>query len=609
MTEEPAGVVYRFGPFQVEPAEKSLRRDGRGVPVTPKVFDTLLALVEQRGRLVTKDDLMARVWPNLFVEEANLAQNISVLRKILGEGAQESPYIETVPKRGYRFVASVTVVEHDSPVQSLEQPVGDSPRKSGAGWARIGAPAMAVIAAVGATAYFAWPVSTPPEQRVLLAVLPFANLTGDEANEYLSAGLTDEVITQLGRLEPRRLGVLARTSAPHYEKAGLGLDGSGRKVTTGYLLEGGLRRDGDRLRVTVRLTRLPEQSLVWTDAYEQGSVDTVPVQLRVARAVAAEIQSRLSLPPIAVPFWSPTDNAEAYAVYRQANYYWNKRTPEMATKALALYQRAVTLDPKFALAYAEMSMCYLSTPMSTARESFLHAQAMAMKALEIDDSLGNAHFALGRAALHLFDWTTATRAFRRAEVLEPSLKSHDFMLIFGRFEEAMAETRRELEADPVKLLARHGAGIIAFYARDYGQAIDHYQKALELDPHYVYSQVRLGQAYTQVGRYDEAIAVLNEAGVLGLSPLAYLYAIAGRTAEAHDVLRRMHEWTPTGLGLDRALVYTALGDKDLAFHWLDAAYEERSYQLIYLMVDPRLDPLRGDPRYADLVRRIGFPEG
>jgi DNA-binding winged helix-turn-helix (wHTH) protein/TolB-like protein/tetratricopeptide (TPR) repeat protein len=608
---EPPETAYHFGPFVLDPADKSLRQDGRPIALTPKVFDTLLALVKHGGRLMTKDDLMKQVWPDAFVEEANLAQNISVLRRLLGDQLGEPRFIETVPKRGYRFVATVTRGTTGAAVSSVA-PVEDvtatrSPRPS---WQRIGTVAIALVVVVTAGMYFGDRFrASKPTGKSMLLVPPFANLTGDVGDEYLTEGLTEELITQLGRLEPTRLAVMAQISEVPVNNAGLGVGGGGGALAPGYILEGSLRRDGNRLRVTARLTQGPERTLVWTDAYEHDLSEILVMQMRVARAVAGEIQTRLSLPPTALPFDAGTENPDAYTSYLKAHYFWNKRTPENATKAIGFYQHAVSLDPKFAQAYAEMSRCYLSTPMPVPGEAYLLAQAAARKALELDESLGEAHFGLATAALHLFDWRTAELEFRRAEALEPTLQNVDFMVLSGRFEDAMAVTRRGLETDPVDLLARHGAGINAFYARDYPQAIDHYQQALELDPHYVYSLVRLGQAYTQVGRYDDAIKVLEEAGVLGLSQLGYIYAVTGRKAEALEILKRMHAWSPTGLGLDRALVYTGLGDRDSAFRWLNVAYDELSYQLIYLKVDPRLDPLRSDPRYADLVRRIGFPEG
>ena len=595
-----ADAPYNFGPFWLDPAEKTLTSAGEPVALTPKVFDTLLALVSHTGRLLSKDDLMKEVWPNTFVEEANLAQNISVLRKILGDGA-ESRYIETVPKRGYRFVAPVTR-GRPNPAAVATLP----PRRSTV-------PRLAVAAITGATlaiiVLLAW-VARPVERentRAILAVLPIANITGDPDDEYLSDGLTEELVTQVGRLHPPRLAVLGRVTVARYLANGHTAADIGTVLGVRYVIEGSVRREGSRVRVSVRLLETPGQTLLWADSYEQDMGEALPMQIRVSRAVTSRLQTTLSLPSERLVIRGGTENPQAFELYLKAHFLWNKRMPDMQLKALRLYEQAVALDPTFAQAYAEMSQVHVAVPNPTSIDGYQLALEAASKALAIDDGLVAAHISLAAAAMHLFDWPTAERALRRAEELDPTFRSTEFMLIRGQADDALAESERALENDPLNMLAWHAAGFHAFYARQYTKAIGHFLQAIELDPSHVYSRIRLADCYAALGRYDEAIPIWQEAGSVALGNLGLAYGLLNRRQDALDVLRQLHEQSPTHLALGKAGVYIGLGDLDSAFYWMNKAYDERSFQLIYLKVDPRLDPLRADPRYEELVRRAGFP--
>jgi tetratricopeptide (TPR) repeat protein len=382
----------------------------------------------------------------------------------------------------------------------------------------------------------------------------------------------------------------------------------GRKLGVQQVIEGSIRRDGARLRVTVQLIEVRDQTHTWADNFEAQATDLLTMQLNVAQSVANRIRTQLSVAITPVHIRAGTAHPLAHQLYLRANYFWNKRDPDYAAKAVALYQQAVDLDPTFARAYAEMSRCYLSFASPTARDSYLKAQAAARKALAIDETFADAHFSLATASLHLFDWDTATREFRRAEALSPLMRNYDFAVILGQFDAAIAESRRGIVHDPANFLVHHGLATNLFYARQYAEAIEHFRDALELDPAHVFSEVRLGQAYGQMGRYDDAVSVLKRIGPLGEGSLGYVYGVSGRTTEARDIERRLRDRPGDPPALDLAIVYVGLGQSDAAFTWLDRAYEQLSYQLIYLKVDPRFDSLRADPRYAALVRRIGFPD-
>jgi TolB-like protein/DNA-binding winged helix-turn-helix (wHTH) protein len=609
--------AYAFGPFTLDVEEKTLRSGGASVPVTPKVFDTLAILVGHSGQLMSKDQLMKEVWPDTFVDEATLAQNISVLRKALGDRAEQSIYVETVPKRGYRFIAPVSRVGAVPPVEAqppapVVTPAQARPQVSRRLALWIGT-AATVVAISGGWAYSQLGSQGPSvpavQPKILLAVLPFANFSADPADEYIADGMTEELTAQLGGLQPDRLGVIARTSAMHFKgRRDLVID-IGRQLGVQYVIEGSVRREGMGLRVSVQLIDVRDETHTWAETFDHRVDDLLKMQLDVAQSVTHRIQSRLSLPATEVRLRAGTANPRAYQLYARASHFWNQRQPDSAVKAVALYQQAIDLDPAYAQAYADMSRCYLSFAAPTPRESYLKAQAAARSALAIDDSLADAHFALATAALHLFDWATATGEFRRAEALNPLLRNYDYSVILGQFDDAIAETRRGIAIDPANFLVHHGLAVNLFYARRYAEAVDQFRDAVDLNPAHVFSSVRLGQTYGQLGQYEAAITLLKSTGLAGLGSLAYVYGVSGRTLEAAAVVRQL-ERSSTGNEppvLDLAIAYTGLGDKDSAFQWLTRAHEQLAYQLIYLQVDPRFDALRQDPRYDGLVRRIGFP--
>lgn len=610
------GAAYYFGPFRLEPDEKIVYRDGRPLPLTPKAFDTLFALVANAGRLVTKADLMTVVWPDTFVEEATLAQCVSVLRKALGDTPEGHRYIETLPKRGYRFGAVVSRIPAGRSASAVAAedvaPVLQPLPTAAPSGRRLWWVALLLLALViaGGAAFFQQRPANPPHAtgRVLLAVLPFANLSADPGEEYLSDGLTEEMIAQLSQLQPDRLGVIARTSAMHYKATLLDVAAIGKQLSVAYVLEGSVRREGNRVRITAQLIEVASQTHVWAESYEQDSGEVLRLQSQVAHAVAQQVQLRLSLPPAELRARPGTTNPHAFQRYLRAHHLWNQRNPAVASRAIALYQEAIAIDPAYALAYAEMSSCFLSFGAPTARDSYARAVDAARTAIDIDDGLAEGHFALATAALHLFDWDTAQREFLRAEALNPAFRNYDFMVIFGHFDQVLALVRRGIELDPINALAYHGLGVNSFYARQYPQAVDAYLQAIELDPQTVWSRVRLGHAYVQQGRYAEAIGVFEKThNDLGL---AQAYAMARRRQEAVAILDRLGATSATPnkeVAYDMALVYAALGQLDEAFRWLNLAYEARVYHLVYLKVDPRLDPIRDDPRYAELVGRIGFP--
>jgi len=586
---------YEFGPFRLDPAEKLLFQDGRPVSLPPKAFDTLCMLVEQGGRLATKDDLLARVWTGTFVEEVTVAQSISVLRKALGDTPDEPRYIETVPKHGYRFVGAVRQVDASPPTR----------RPSRWPWAAIVGGLVLLMGWAG----FQWTerraASTPVAPRTLLLVLPFTNLSGDPNEEYLSDGLTEELIAHMSRLHPNRLGVIARTSAMHYKNTRLSIADIGRELPIAYVLEGSVRQEGRRLRITAQLIQVKDQTHVWSETYERDRGEILLLQSLVARAVGSQIQSKMSLPETTEPIGQPTLNSAAWDLYLRARYFWGKRNNELAVKAIGLYQQAIALDPEFAQAHAEMGACQLTVGGTGAYE---RAEEASRKALDIDAHHAGAHATLATVAMHRFDWRVVDQEFKRAEELNPLFWNIDFLLMSGRFDDALGHARTEVAVDPANWLHYHGMGIIHFYARRYDQAIQQYLEALDLEPQSSTTQLRLAQAYGETHQYQQAIDIFMKVDSRNLT-LLRVYALAG---QREDALAGLAAVVPGPLGrgaaYDIALVYAALADKEEVFRWLNIAYEERAYHLIYLKVDPRFDGIRADSRFSTLVQRIGFPE-
>jgi len=436
MSHEP-NRIYEFGPFRLEGAEHLLLRNGEAVPLQPKAFELLLILVKHHGHLLGKDELLKAIWPDTIVEEVNLANNISILRKALGAGANGQRFIETVPRRGYRFVA------------------------------------------------------------------PVRELTGDE-----------------------------------------------RKLS------------GNRY----------------------------------------------------------TDNFEAYQLYVKGHFFWDKRTEEGIKKSIEYFERAIRLDPNYALAYAGLATSYVTTAyreMVPTSEAGSRAEAAARKALEIDEHLGQAHSALGVLHFRNLEWSEGVREFQRAIELNPSDSTarmwHSYYLMaLARFDEAVAEAKLAQELDPLSLIINTQMGTPFFYMRQYDRAIEQYQKALEMDPQFPPARYWLGRAYTQKAAYSEAIEGLRQTVAANprlrayVTPLAYAYAVSGQRSEAVKLLDELREQAKQRSisAYYIALIYAGLGEKDQAFVWLEKAYQENADGIIFLNVEPGFDGLRSDPRFHDLLRRM-----
>jgi TolB-like protein/DNA-binding winged helix-turn-helix (wHTH) protein/Tfp pilus assembly protein PilF len=606
----------------LDPAQRLLFRDGEVVSLTLKAVDTLVALLEHRGQLLTKDELLERVWPGTFVEEVTLAKNVSTLRKVLGEAPGGGKYIETHSKRGYRFVAEVREVEEEASEPLTVSPPAPPPALVAAPQARPSRwrlPAAALATVLLLTAAVFWyrgrALATPANGKIMLAVLPFENLSGDPAQEYFSSGLTEEMITQLGRLEPERLGVIARTSAMQYKDAHKDVRQIGSELGVDYLLEGSVRRQGDRVRISAQLIQVSDQSHTWAEDYDRDLRDILALQSEVAGAIAQQIRLKLTPEQHARLQNARPVNAEAYENYLKGRFFWNKRTVEGYQRAIEYFQRAVAQDPSYAQAYAGLADAYAlfgswANSIMPRREAMGQARAAADKALRLDESLADAHASLGFVKMH-YDWdfAGAEKEFQRAIALNPGYATaHHWyaydLVAMARLDDALAQIRRAQQADPLSVIISRDVGEMLVFAGRDDEAIGQCRKALEMDSTFIHTHWVLAWAYLHKGQKKEFLEELQKAGSPGNGSAAgILLALQGKGADAHSLIVRLEKSYDSGL--DRAGIYVALGEKDNALSALQKAFEDRVGGLIVMRFEPMFELIRSDPRFEQLERRVG----
>jgi TolB-like protein/DNA-binding winged helix-turn-helix (wHTH) protein/Tfp pilus assembly protein PilF len=620
--------LYEFGEFRVDVQSRVLRRGEEPIALTPKAFEVLALLIEHTGRIVSKDELMQTVWPDSFVEESNLTQTVFVLRKALGENPDQR-YILTVPGRGYRFAADVKQVSEEVRVgaAALVRPPRTASGATQSRKTKSLALALGLVLIAGIIGYVRWfgPRPEPARPaRMMLAVLPFQNLTGDAAQEYFSDGMTEEMITQMGRIDAQRMGVIGRTSAMHYKHSSQTVDQIGRELGVQYVLEGSVRRESGRVRITAQLVQVKDQTHLWAQEYDRELKDLLVLQGEIARTISAEIEIALGNDkPVQPP--TQTDlsahNYEAYDLYLKGQYFWNKRTTEGFQRAIDYFQQAIAKDPSYARAYAGLADSYaLMGGYSAApqTEFMPKARAAALKALEIDENLPEAHTALALIVQNYdWDWQTAEKEFRRAiELNRNYATAHhwyaEHLMWRGRFDEALQESERARQLDPLSLIIAADNGAILYFSRQYDRAIEKWRSVLEMDPDFPRAHL-IGAAYVEKGMFAEALADLDAHGPMVNAPwywghLAYIYGRSGHNIQAQralDELLRLNRRMP----IDPQVIadaYAGLGDKDQALAWLEKAYAQHSTELTSLKVNPGYDFLRSDPRYQNLLRRVGL---
>jgi TolB-like protein/DNA-binding winged helix-turn-helix (wHTH) protein/Tfp pilus assembly protein PilF len=620
--------IYEFGPFRLEPAERKLLRDSEIVELTPKAFDTLLLLVRNSGRLLGKDELISRVWPETFVEEGSLSNNIFVLRKALGENPS---YIETVPRRGYRFIGAVRQFPPAAPTHPEKPPEVGAPgilpllAKARRPWrsrTALGIAAVALLASLASAGWFYSRTGRSGETIDSLAVLPFVNANADPNTEYLSDGLTESLINSLSQLP--NLKVMSRDSAFRFKGKETDPQTVGRELNVRAIFKGKVTQRGDTLNISAELINARDGSHIWGQQYDRKLADMVTLREEIAREMASALRMRLTGAEEKSLTKSYTANPDAYQDYLKGRYWWNKSTEEGFNKGIDYFQQAITKDPGYALAYSGLADCYSSLAdfgLVPAKEGYLRAKDTALKALELDDTLAEAHGSLALIkSSYDWDWSGADKEIRRAIELSPSYadahRLHaEVLWQTGRLNEAIAESKGNLELDPISLGNNVDLGVEYFLARQYDQVIAQERKVLELDPNYIDAYYFRGIAYLKKSMYKEGKADLERgvaiapASEVALTGLGYGYAVTGRRAEAHGVLDKLNELSKQKYvsPIWRVKIYAGLEEKDKAFEWLEKAYEDHSIVSVgYIKTNPMFDPLRSDPRFADLLRRTNL---
>jgi len=574
--EEPS--IYEFGSFRLEAVKRLLLRKGAPVPLTPKVFDTLLHLVRHQGKLVAKNELMRAVWPDTVVEENNLNQNISALRRVLGETRGENVYIATIPGKGYQFIPAVEIIADSAPETS---------------------------------------------QPVTLAVLPFENLSAQGEREYVADGLTEEVITSLGLIDPEHLRVIGRTTMMAYKRTPKTLAQIADELQAAYIIESSMRTEGERLRITSKLIRVRDHIQLWSMSYDSQPSSILEFQQEMSRIIGEQIRLRLSPERLTALARRQSRNAEAHDLYLRGRYFWNQLSPATTKRASSFFLQATQLDPQYALAWSGLADGYTGSPINgdappltvgpVAREAAAHAVAADASLAETQTSLGFVKFWIE------WDWPAAETAFRKASLLDPNYSlAHRLLGIvlshMRRHDEALKAIGRARQLDP--LLAGHHAlsSQIAFSGREFTAAERFARQSITIDPEFWIGHMQLGQALERLGEHESALEALNLAARLSggnskaISLRGYILARLGRTTEAREVLSMLESlakerYVPP---FAQALVYAGLGERAQALDALERALEVRDVHLAFLPVDAKWDPFREEPRFRSMLKACGF---
>jgi TolB-like protein/DNA-binding winged helix-turn-helix (wHTH) protein/Tfp pilus assembly protein PilF len=628
--------VQRFDGFEVDPRSRELRRNGIRIRMQDQPLGVLLLLLEHKGEVVTREELKQRLWPaDTFVDlDDGLNTAIRKLREVLGDSAEKPVYVETIPRRGYRFVGAVEEPPPGLQKNSADTHIAESnanpvskegASRPAAAWRPIPVAAAVVIvlllAGAGLLYWRARFRGHPTAPHIAsLVVLPLANLSNDPEQEYFADGMTETLITNLAQLKSLR--VISRTSAVHYKRTEETLPQIARELNVDAIIEGTVQRSGSRVQVTAKLIPAQTDAPIWARVYERDAQNVLMMQSELAEAIATQIEARItpqekqhlsSVGPI---------NPEAYNAYLLGDYMSRKRSTAAIDKAIGHFQEAIRIDPNYAQAYAGLANAYFEREIWGGvgiGKSADQIRAVALKALELDQELPAAHALLARIHYQYdWDWQGAEAEYKRAIELDPNLADTYsvyafFLQSMGRHSEALAAAHRAVELDPLSVPAITDEGRILYRMRQYDRAIANYQRALELDPGFPPALSRIVEAYEQEKKFDDAMAYLRKyqtsAGDsrAGLVYLARIYAQTGKRRDALAILGQIEKDGSVSKD-ERALagIFCALGDRDRAFAALDRGVRTRS-MLPLAFVDPTLDPLRDDPRFKAMMAQVGIP--
>jgi TolB-like protein/DNA-binding winged helix-turn-helix (wHTH) protein/Tfp pilus assembly protein PilF len=625
--------LYEFGDWRLDPSERILLCDGEPVALTPKVFDTLVLMVESAGRLVTKDEFMGQVWADAFVGDATLAQSISQLRKALGD----SEAIETVSKKGYRFLPAVRSVEAPpagttsqaalNGGESAESERGDDSQLTGhrLGEARwrwlVSAATLAIVAAAIFLYIYRHSLTVSAKRNIRsLAVLPLQNLSGDPNQEYFADGMTDELITDLAQIHSLR--VISRTSVMQFKQTKKTLPEIASELNVDAVVEGSVLRTGNSVRVTAQLLDARQDRHLWAGSYEREIDNVLELQGQVAKTIADQVNAKLT-PEEGANLAKPRPtNPEAYNALLTGRFLFNRRNAADPEKAIGYLRHATEIDPNNAEAWAALGSCYTSLGsdlgVKDPAKVLPQARAAIAKALALDPNLAGPHTTLAWIKLwYEWDWTGAEQEFRRSIELNANDSathreySH-YLQLRKRFDEAIAENKRAIDLAPLDILPSIHLSWLYADARDGAKAVEQAKHVLEMDPSFTGAYLLLARGYELQAKWADAIASLEKAK--GLYPhayfagLAYLYAASGKKVQAQAAMAKLTDYSRRNYvsPLDFATYYAASGERDKAFEYLDEAYRQHSTWMISLEVNDGLDNLRADPRFRELERRVGL---
>ncbi len=615
---------YVFGEFRLDARQRALFRQQELITLTPKSLETLLFLVERHGQIVDKKEILEAVWPETFVEEVSLARNVSLLRKVLS-GQDGHAFIETIPKRGYRFVAPVEI-EDLSSTQTGLKPIPEShgpepsvpPGRSTVAFRRKWVWTMAAAGICGIVLGWFYLPLRPAQPHPLIVVLPVQNLTGDATREYVADGLTEELISTLGSLGSDKLSVIARTSAMSYKNSSKTVAQVGRELAVNYVIESSVRQWGDRVRITAQLVRVRDQSHLWAKDYDSSAQDLLTLQEEIARDVANEIEVRLTATPAKPPRRPHPIKREAYEAYLQGRYFWTRRGLANFQKAIGYFQQAIQIDPEYAAAYAGLADAYTDQGFwgGTPNEAIPNAKAAAARALELDANLSEAHEALSTIAdVYDWDWNKGELEHRRALELNPNnavahLYYASHLVSVGQGTKACEEVRKAQSLDPLSPFFRAAGGLFLYFAGRKEEGIRQNLKAVELAPDFLVPHSNLSEFHFEMRNYDPGIREYEMASKLeGMHPATLTAMLdAYRSGGISAFRREQLELNARGrLKLDAsslAKLHAHLGEKEKAIHYLHESVQEHGAYLEYLGVDPTWDSLRGEPEFQTILGEL-----
>jgi TolB-like protein/DNA-binding winged helix-turn-helix (wHTH) protein/Flp pilus assembly protein TadD len=621
LTEPSDTTKYRFDGFTVDAQNFVVEKDGEVVALTPRAFDVLLLLLRSNGHVVEKRQLFDEVWKESFVSDNALTKIIKELRHALADSAEDPSYIETIPKRGYQFIGTLDEAPYRLNRRDDATPAGDAVARPFLSTAKIVVVSAIALIAITAAAWYAFNRQDTRDSPSTIAVLPFKPLDRESRDESLELGMAETLITRLSNLRDivvRPIGSVRKFTDPEQDPIKVG-----EELQTEAVLDGSIQKAGDRVRVSVRLVDVRTGAALWSEQFDESFTDIFRVQDSIAQRIAGVLALKLSRREQEQLAKHMTDNPAAYELYLRGQFHWHRRGPDWINQSLNAYKLALEQDPNFALAHIGIADAYIM--LSGHRRISMHeAEANAApsitKALQIDDSLAQAHNALAELKYqYQYDWRGAEAEFKTAIELNPNVawirQAYGwFLMSDGRFDEANGEIERARQLDPSSLTLAVARGRLYYYSRQYDKAIQHFQNIAALEPDEVSSYMSLMNIYERNRIYPEAfemflkIQACNEIPQAEMDEFRRAFAEGGWDGVLRKVLREIDETaarTKRESPFNYAQIYTRLGDKEKAFYWFERVFAERDVSILQFKVDPAYDILRDDPRYAELLHKIG----